>query len=128
LDFYTVTPCRICDTRLSPNGPFAGPAQAAVTDREYAVASSPCMASVTSAAAYSINATVIPSGPMGFLTLWPSGQSRPTVSTLNALDGAITSNAAILIEGGMNAAIQAFTTDQQMRGLDINGVFKAQNR
>ena len=51
----------------------------------------------TSAAeAYVFNATVVPSGALTYLTLWPQGAAQPTVSTLNALDGAITSNMAIV--------------------------------
>ena len=35
-------------------------------------------------------------GSLGYLTLWPDDESQPTVSTLNAIDGAITSNMAAL--------------------------------
>jgi len=34
--------------------------------------------------AYSLNYTSVPSGPLGFLTTFPTGQSQPLVSTLNA--------------------------------------------
>ena len=44
-----------------------------------------------------MNATVVPQqGPVGYLTLWPDGQGLPVVSTLNAYDGAVTSNMAIV--------------------------------
>ncbi len=42
------------------------------------------------------NATVVPSGQLGYLTLWPDGGSQPVVSTLNSLDGTITSNMALV--------------------------------
>ena len=42
------------------------------------------------------NATVVPTGILSYLTLWPDGENRPVVSTLNAIDGAITSNMAIV--------------------------------
>ena len=35
-------------------------------------------------------------GALGYLTLWPDGQPQPVVSTLNATDGTITSNMAIV--------------------------------
>jgi hypothetical protein len=35
--------------------------------------------------------------------MWGTGSARPTVSTLNALDGAITSNAAIVSDSGITA-------------------------
>ena len=43
-----------------------------------------------------VSATVAPPAALGFLTLWPQGATRPLASTLNALDGAITSNMAIV--------------------------------
>ena len=46
------------------------------------------------ALAYSLNFTAIPQGSLSYLTVWPNGQSQPFVSTLNALTGAITANAA----------------------------------
>ena len=50
----------------------------------------------SSAQAYVFNATVVPQGSLGYLALWPDGQPQPVVSTLNAPDGAITSNMAIV--------------------------------
>jgi hypothetical protein len=39
-DFFTVTPCRLVDTRLAP-GPLGGPALAANTSRVFVVVASP---------------------------------------------------------------------------------------
>ena len=50
----------------------------------------------STAQAYLLNATVIPTGPLDYLTLWADGQQQPTASTLNAWDGAVTSNLAIV--------------------------------
>ena len=50
----------------------------------------------STAQAYVFNATVVPPGALGYLTLWPDGEDQPMVSTLNAIDGAITSNMAIV--------------------------------
>lgn len=42
------------------------------------------------------NATVVPSVPLGYLTLWPDdGSPLPAVATLNAVHAAVTSNMAI---------------------------------
>lgn len=49
------------------------------------------------AAAYVFNATVVPiQGALNVLVLWTTGESEPLVSTLNAFDGAETSNMAIV--------------------------------
>jgi len=115
--FYATTPCRIVDTR-NPSGPFGGPAL--LGQRDFSVLSSPCGGPPTTKA-YSLNVTVVPSGPLGFLSLWPSGQPQPSVSTLNAPDAGIVSNAAIVpTSSGPISAFSLATTDLI---LDLNGFF-----
>jgi hypothetical protein len=74
-----------------------------------------------SAQAFVLNATVVPPGPLGFLTLWPQGATQPTVSTLNAIDGAVTSNMAIVPT--TNGSISAFGLNPTHLVLDISGYF-----
>jgi hypothetical protein len=57
---------------------------------------------VSSEQAYVLNATVVPPGALGYLTLWPEGSAQPMVSTLNTLDGSITSNMAIVPANGQD--------------------------
>ena len=120
--FVVVTPCRIADTR-NPSGPFGGPAIAAGTSRDFVIPSGAC-GIPSDAAAYSMNIAVVPRGTLGFLTLWPSGQSQPLVSTLNSNDGRIKSNAA-LVPAGANGAVSVFATHTTDVILDINGYFVA---
>jgi trimeric autotransporter adhesin len=120
LNFYTLLPCRVVDTRLA-NGPLGGPQPAGNSTRDFPVLSSPCNVPGTSRA-YSMNATVLPAPTLGFLTLFPTGVSRPTVSTLNAVDGSLTANAAI-ISSGTTGQISAYLTDLSHLILDINGYF-----
>jgi hypothetical protein len=115
--FYATTPCRIVDTR-NPSGPFGGPAL--LGQRDFSVLGSPCGGPVTTKA-YSLNVTVVPSGPLGFLSLWPSGQLQPGVSTLNAPDASIVSNAAIVPTS--SGPISAFSPDTTDLILDLNGFF-----
>ena len=60
---------------------------------------------------------------MGYLTLWPAGVDQPLASTLNALDGALTSNSVILRAGTPNGAIRAFALQSTHMFLDIDGYF-----
>ncbi len=120
LNFYTLLPCRVADTRL-PNGPLGGPIPARDATRDFPVLSSPCNVPAT-ARAYSMNATVLPAPTLGFLTLFPTGVARPTVSTLNAVDGSLTANAAI-VPAGTTGQIAAYFTDVSHVILDINGYF-----
>jgi hypothetical protein len=119
LDFFTANPCRFLDTRLAA-GPFGGPIMGGGQTRSFPVPSSACAIPAT-AKAYSLNATVVPTGGLGFLTLWGSG-SRPVVSTLNS-DGSVVSNAA-LVPAGIGGAVTAFTSDPTHLILDINGYFQ----
>ncbi len=120
LRFVPVVPCRIADTR-NANGPFGGPAIAGGSTRDFAVTASAC-AIPANAVSYSLNVTVAPSGPLGFVTVWPSGQTQPTVSTLNSLDGRIKANAAI-VPAGAGGAISVFASDPANVVIDINGYF-----
>jgi hypothetical protein len=87
---YTLTPCRVVDTR-NPTGTSGGPSLPAGGTRSFAVPSSAC--SVPAAAqAYSLNVTIVPPGSLTYLTAWPTGQTQPVVSTLNSLAGKIAAN------------------------------------
>jgi hypothetical protein len=84
------------------------------------VAGSPCAVPIA-AQAYVFNATVVPPGLLGYLTLWPQGQPQPFAATLNALDGAITSNLAIVPTN--NGSISAFPFNPTQLVLDLFGYF-----
>jgi hypothetical protein len=84
------------------------------------IAISPCAPS-SSAQAYAMNATVLPDPTLNYLTLWPDGEGRPTVSTLNAVDGEITSNMAIV--GTTNGEIDAYASGLTDLILDLYGYF-----
>ncbi len=114
LSFYPMVPCRVADTRF---GPILG----AGTTRSFAIPASGCYAP-PSAAAYSLNITVVPAGPLSYLTAWPTGSAQPFVSTLNALDGEVTANAAI-VPVGTSGAVSVYVTDPTHVILDINGYF-----
>ena len=94
LSLYPTVPCRVLDTRLPLGpGPFSGTLNPPVD-----VLGSPCGVPSQSQA-YVFNATVVPRGSLGYLTLWPDGASLPNVSTLNAYDAWVTSNMAIVPAG-----------------------------
>ena len=109
---YTMSPCRALDTRQSGGG-FSGRLTVDVVDS--ACAPSPA------AKAYLFNATVVPPGPMLYLTLWPNGQQQPGVSTLNAPDGSVTSNMAIVPTN--DGSIDAYAAGLTQMILDISGYF-----
>jgi len=120
LRFVPVGPCRVADTR-NPDGPFGGPTMTAGSTRSFAIPQSPCNIPST-AQAYSLNVTAVPDGPLSYLTLWPSGQTQPFVSTLNSLGGSVVANASI-VPAGSGGAVSVYATDPADVILDINGYF-----
>ena len=122
LAFYPVTPCRVADTR-NANGPLGGPSLASGGSRDFAVQTSSC-GLPSDAQAYSLNVTAVPKGSLGYLTMWPSGQSQPLVSTLNSPTGAVTANAAI-VPAGSNGNVSVYVSDGSDVVLDVNGYFAA---
>jgi hypothetical protein len=120
LAFTTVPRCRIVDTRTA-NGPLGGPFIAARTSRAFPIPSSSCNIPST-AVAYSLNVTALPHATLGYLTAWPTGQTQPLVSTLNAYTGTVTANAAV-VKAGTNGEVSVFVTDDSDILLDINGYF-----
>jgi hypothetical protein len=119
-NFFTVTPCRVADTRVG-TGALGGPALGANASRTFPVPGSPC-GLPAAAGAYSLNITVVPSGPLGYLTAWPTGVARPSASTLNALKGIVVANAAI-VPAGTNGAIDIFALNPTDIVIDTNGYF-----
>jgi uncharacterized repeat protein (TIGR01451 family) len=120
LVFVPVTPCRVVDTR-NADGPLGGPAMETEETRSFAIPQSACGIPAT-ALAYSLNVTVVPEGFLGYLELWPTGQTQPTVSTLNSYAGTVVANAAI-VPAGTGGAVSVYVTNPTHVILDIDGYF-----
>jgi DNA-binding beta-propeller fold protein YncE len=120
LHFVPVTPCRVVDTR-SANGTFGGPPIQGGNYRDFPIPQGSCNIPAN-AIAYALNVTVVPSGPLGYLTIWPTSQYQPSTSTMNSPDGRVKANAAI-VQGGVNAAVSVYVSDTTNVILDIDGYF-----
>ena len=119
LQFVPVAPCRLLDTRPQYGG--SGPIQGG-TSRDLVISQLGGCHIPTTAAAYSLNVTVVPQGLLGYLTIWPTGESRPISSTLNS-DGRVKADAAIVIAGSQGA-VSVYVTNTTNLVLDINGYFE----
>jgi hypothetical protein len=87
LQYFTVTPCRIVDTR-DPVGPHGGPALSSGSTRNFAAWGSNAPACGIPASinvrAVTVNATIVTPTNCGFLILWPrAGGSNPPPPTAN---------------------------------------------
>jgi outer membrane protein assembly factor BamB len=79
--FVPSAPCRLVDTRQT-NDPIQGG-----TSQNFDVPQLGGCNIPTTATAYSLNVTVVPHGSLGYLTVWPTAEVQPTVSTMNSSDG-----------------------------------------
>jgi hypothetical protein len=92
-NFFTLTPCRIVDTR-NPNGPFGGPVlQGNGARRLFAVAGQ--CGIPASAAAVALNVTVVSPTGFGHLRVGPASFAAPT-STVNFGPGQTRANNAVV--------------------------------
>jgi hypothetical protein len=80
LDFYTLTPCRLLDTRTSAS-PSGGPALASGSQR-VVLASGAC-GIPAGAKALALNVTVVASPGSGYVTLFPGDGAPAVASTIN---------------------------------------------
>ena len=122
LQFVSLTPCRVVDTR-NPDGPFGGPPIPGGTSRSFTLPQGQCNIPA-SAQAYSLNVTVVPQGPLHYLTIWPTGENQPAISTINSRDGRTKATAAI-VAAGTSGAVSVYATDTTNVLLDIDGYFAA---
>jgi len=80
--FYSVTPCRIADTRgLGFTGLFGPPALSAGQPRSFPITGSCGVPS--DAKAVALNVTVVSPTLEGFIKIWPANLGQPNVSTIN---------------------------------------------
>ena len=119
--FVAMTPCRVFDTRGAV-GAYGGPRLVANAPRSFDVDSGPCGPIPSGVEAYSMSFGAIQADGDGFITIWPTGQAQPLVSTMNPLQGAVTANAAI-VPKGTNGAISVFPNSGVHLIGDINGYF-----
>src|ERR1700722_18543701 len=113
------TPCRAVDTRTN-----ATPIQGGAT-REFSPYSGGCNISLPSDGStivYAVNVTVVPHGTLGYLTVWPAGESQPNVSLLNSYDGRVKANAAF-VTGGTGGNISVYADQTTDFVLDVSGYF-----
>ena len=125
--FFTLTPCRVVDTR-NPTGPTGGPSLSAQVTRSFPIRGS-CGIPVTAKAVVFNVAVVAPTGS-GNLRIWPFNTTMPLVATINfdAGEPAIANGAIAPLANDATAQISVFlqsglgnTSDLV---LDVTGYFQ----
>ncbi len=121
--FYTVTPCRVVDTRNS-SGPFGGPALAANSDRTFVVGGQ-CGVPST-AKAVSVNVSVTQASSAGNLRLYAGGTGLPNATAINYRANQTRANngsAPLGTAGSLAVRCDQISGNVQVI-IDVNGYFQ----
>jgi IPT/TIG domain len=121
--FYTVTPCRVVDTR-NPTGSYGAPALAANGDRAFTVTGQ-CGIPAT-ARAVSANVTITQPTAGGDLRLSAAGGTLPLTSSINYRAGQTRANDAVIplgASGGLAVHCDQPSGTVQFI-IDVNGYFQ----
>ncbi|MBL8217079.1 MAG: hypothetical protein JNK87_40540 [Bryobacterales bacterium] len=129
LVYYSMTPCRVIETRLAYRptpGQFGPPALSAQGTRTFRFPQSPDCNIPPGAAAYSVTLTVVPPAPLPFVTAWPSHIGQPAVSSINSFNGRILAN-SVIVPASPDGSINLYAFDRTDMIVDINGYFAPDN-
>jgi uncharacterized repeat protein (TIGR01451 family) len=122
LGYYTLTPCRVLDTRR-PDGALGGPALLGAEERWFVVTGS-CGIPPT-ARAVAVNATVAGADRPGNLRLWSAGKPVPPTSVVNFAAGQTRgTNAIVGINPFGTLAVKAIGAARVHVILDVSGYFE----
>ncbi len=125
--FVAIAPCRIVDTRVPTSDGFHEPNFADGETRTFAFPSSTdCPGLPATSVAYSLNVQYRPLSVLAFITLFPTGTTMPTVSTLTAGPAAWVEDAAI-IPAGTSGAVDVYCQYAGRVVIDVNGYYAAQS-
>ena len=120
--YYTLTPCRLVDTRL----PAWQPALQPGAERPFELAGPPCGIPV-GAAALSVNVTVAAPTAPGHLSVYPADVAAPLVSSINFSAGQTRANNAIVpatADGSVAIKVKNGSAGTVQLVLDVNGYFE----
>jgi hypothetical protein len=126
LNFYTVPPCRLLDTRAAP-GVYGGPAVPPHGQRVIVVAGH-CGVSPT-AKALSVNVTVANAAGAGHLVFFPGNATPGGASTINFSSGQTRANNAVLMLASSGTGTLALLNSTASEAaeqvlIDVNGYFQ----
>ena len=121
--FVPLTPARLLDTRTGEGGNITPLGQQVFTELDVTGVGGVPETGVT---AVVMNVTVDGPTDAGFLTAWPSGEARPTVSNLNFVPGQTVPN-LVTVKVGANGRVNLFnSTGATSVVADVVGYYTSQ--
>ena len=125
LVFVAMLPCRVVDTRMGDGftGAFGSPSLVGGVSRTFPILSSTTCTIPTIAQAYSFDITVVPPGPLAYITAYSTGQPKPVAAVaVESPQGSLASNTGI-IPAGSNGSIDVYASNPTDLVVDINGYY-----
>ncbi len=121
--YYPVTQCRVSDSTTALPAPYGGPMYAARSARTIPIPTSGCAGIPANAKGFALNVTALPGGlSLPFVTAYPAGQAQPNASILNAFEGQVVTNSAI-IPAGTNGAVNVYAYEKTHVVVEVSGFF-----
>jgi hypothetical protein len=124
-EFVGVTPVRVLDTRPTDGGPIGVPAAGALGQQQSIdVAIAGLYGIPADATSVAVNVTIDDDATLkSFLTVYPTGETRPNASTNNAEPGLVMANSAIF-ELGTGGKLTVFNQQGLVHVIiDVTGYF-----
>ncbi len=123
VDFFTVNPCRVFDTR-EVAGPTAGVPLACAGDYDFTITGGTCGVP-SGAKAVSLNVTVTAPSAQGNLRLFAAGAPAPLVSNLNYVAGQTRANNAVApLSSAGKLSLRCAPSGTAHVIVDVNGYFQ----
>ena len=123
-EFVALAPTRIMDTR-NGNGGYSSAISANGT-YSLQVADRGGIPAVEGVRAVVLSVAAVKPSANGYLTVWPSGVSRPTVSNINYVSGQTIAN-QVTVPVGADGKIQFFSSAQAHLIVDVSGYYSSEN-
>jgi hypothetical protein len=129
-ELYTITPCRLIDTRAAP-GPLGGPILSSGSTRVLPVQASACAIPAT-AKVLSVNVTAVNATGDGYISLFPGDAPFPGTASVNfsaASRSTIANNAHLVVARDGSGSITALAIVSGVPGqvhlvVDVNGYYQ----
>jgi hypothetical protein len=122
--FFSISPCRLIDSRAEPNGTYAGPALTSGVERLVPTFGQCGVPATAKALAINVTATGATSG--GFIRLYAGGSAPTATSSLNFAAGQTRANNAVvpLPDTGVLGILAELGSGTTHFILDVSGYFE----